>query len=108
MLNFGWFSSGRDQAAIDLLEAVCRQMDRGFIPGRLAFVFCDRAPGESRDPGPTHPPGPGPHLPGGGVFAVSDWGEGQGPTAPALPPNPPPNPISIAWEGGACGPDFPG
>ncbi|MFH1595635.1 MAG: formyltransferase family protein [Pseudomonadota bacterium] len=47
MVTFGWFSSGRDQAAIDLFEAVCRQMDRGFIPGRLAFVFCDRAPGES-------------------------------------------------------------
>ena len=47
MVNFGWFSSGRDQAAIDLFEAVYRQMEQGFIPGRLAFVFCDRAPGES-------------------------------------------------------------
>jgi hypothetical protein len=33
LATFGWFSSGRDQAAIDLLEAVCRQMDRGFIQG---------------------------------------------------------------------------
>jgi len=33
MVAFGWFSSGRDQAAIDLFEAVCRQMDRCFIQG---------------------------------------------------------------------------
>jgi hypothetical protein len=47
MVTCGWFSSARDQAAIDLFEAVCRQMDQGVIPGRLAFAFCDRAPGES-------------------------------------------------------------
>ena len=47
MFNFGWFSSGRDQAAIELFEAACERLDRGFIPGRLAFVFCDRASGET-------------------------------------------------------------
>ena len=61
MFTFGWFSSGRDQAAIDLFTAVMDRMATGFIPGRLAYVFCDRAPGETeasdrfraavRDPG---------------------------------------------------------
>jgi phosphoribosylglycinamide formyltransferase 1 len=47
MFSFGWFSSGRDQAAIDLFAAVMDRMATGFIPGRLAYVFCDRAPGET-------------------------------------------------------------
>jgi phosphoribosylglycinamide formyltransferase 1 len=47
MFNFGWFSSGRDQAAIDLFVAVHEHMASGFIPGRLAYVFCDREPGET-------------------------------------------------------------
>ncbi len=47
MFTFGWFSSGRDQAAIDLFTAVVDRMATGFIPGRLAYVFCDRAPGET-------------------------------------------------------------
>jgi phosphoribosylglycinamide formyltransferase-1 len=47
MFNFGWFSSGRDQAAIDLFTAVMDRMATGFIPGRLAYVFCDRGPGET-------------------------------------------------------------
>jgi len=47
MFTFGWFSSGRDQAAIDLFTAVMDRMATGFIPGRLAYVFCDRAPGET-------------------------------------------------------------
>jgi len=47
MFTFGWFSSGRDQAAIDLLSAAHDQMQRGFIPGRIAYVFCDRPQGET-------------------------------------------------------------
>lgn len=47
MFSFGWFSSGRDQAAIDLFNAVADRLASGFIPGRLAYVFCDRAPGET-------------------------------------------------------------
>lgn len=45
--RFGWFSSGRDQAAVDLFNAALEHIDRGFIPGRIAYVFCDREPGES-------------------------------------------------------------
>jgi phosphoribosylglycinamide formyltransferase-1 len=47
MLTLGWFSSGRDRAAIDLFEAAATRMANGFIPGRLAYVFCDREPGET-------------------------------------------------------------
>jgi phosphoribosylglycinamide formyltransferase-1 len=47
MFTFGWFSSGRDHAALDLFTAALDHMDQGLIKGRLAYVFCDRAPGES-------------------------------------------------------------
>jgi phosphoribosylglycinamide formyltransferase-1 len=47
MFTFGWFSSGRDQAAIDLFKVVSDRLADGFIPGRMAYVFCDRAPGET-------------------------------------------------------------
>ena len=48
MFTFGLFSSGRDQAARDLFNAVMDRIETGFIPGRLAYVFCDREPGETR------------------------------------------------------------
>jgi phosphoribosylglycinamide formyltransferase-1 len=47
MFTFGWFSSGRDQAAVDLFSTAITYMEQGFIPARVAYVFCDRAPGES-------------------------------------------------------------
>jgi phosphoribosylglycinamide formyltransferase-1 len=47
MFTFGWFSSGRDQAAIDLFKVVSDRLADGFIPGRMAYVFCDRGPGET-------------------------------------------------------------
>jgi phosphoribosylglycinamide formyltransferase-1 len=47
VFSFGWFSSGRDQAAIDLFTTALHAMESGFIPGKLAYVFCDRAPGET-------------------------------------------------------------
>ena len=36
MCTFGWFSSGRDQAAIDLFTVALDCMEKGFIKGRLA------------------------------------------------------------------------
>jgi hypothetical protein len=48
MFSFGWFSSGRDQAALDLFNAVLDRIETGFILGRLAYVFCDRKKGETR------------------------------------------------------------
>lgn len=47
MFKFGWFSSGLDQAAIDLFTAVLDRMESGFIPGRIIYVFCDRVTGET-------------------------------------------------------------
>ncbi len=47
MFACGWFSSGRGEGSIALLTTVQRQMAEGFIPGRIAYVFCDREPGET-------------------------------------------------------------
>ena len=47
MYQFGWFSTGRDKAARDLLETAYSSIKRGEIKAELAFVFCNREPGES-------------------------------------------------------------
>lgn len=47
MFSFGWFASGRGQGSIDLLTAAHAKMQEGFIPGRIAYVFCDREAGET-------------------------------------------------------------
>jgi len=47
MFSFGWFSSGRGQGSIDLLTTTHQKMTEGFIPGRIAYVFCDRERGET-------------------------------------------------------------
>jgi len=49
MYQLGWFSTGRDRAARDLLQAVNSAIGRGEIGARLAFVFCSREPGEARE-----------------------------------------------------------
>ena len=46
MLNIGWFSSGRDQAAIDLLKVVYKAIEDGSIDGKISFVFVSREKGE--------------------------------------------------------------
>jgi phosphoribosylglycinamide formyltransferase-1 len=45
--RFGWFSTGRDLAARQLLQAVYDKIKEGFIPGEISFVFCDRERGET-------------------------------------------------------------
>ncbi|OGP53301.1 MAG: hypothetical protein A2Y65_04955 [Deltaproteobacteria bacterium RBG_13_52_11] len=45
--QFGWFSTGRDLAARQLLQAAWGKMKEGFIPGEITFVFCDRERGET-------------------------------------------------------------
>lgn len=45
--TFGWFSSGRGQGSIDLLRLTQEKIREGFIPGQIAFVFCDREPHET-------------------------------------------------------------
>ena len=47
MYQLGWFSTGRDKAARDLLQAVNSNIRRGKIKAKIAFVFCNREPDES-------------------------------------------------------------
>ncbi len=49
MLNIGWFSTGRDKAARQLLQAVQDNIYSGNIHGRISFVFSNREPGESQE-----------------------------------------------------------
>lgn len=46
-INIGWFSTGRDEAARDLLTAAMEAIERGELDARLAFVFCNRERGEN-------------------------------------------------------------
>ena len=47
MLNIGWFSTGRDEAARKLLQVVHREIQRGEIEGNIVFVFSNRETSES-------------------------------------------------------------
>ena len=49
MYQLGWFSTGRDKAAWDLLQAVQGQIVLGEIETEILFVFCNREPGESEE-----------------------------------------------------------
>jgi phosphoribosylglycinamide formyltransferase-1 len=49
MYRVGWFSTGRDRAARDLLEVAQGAIERGDIGAEIAFVFSNREPGESRE-----------------------------------------------------------
>jgi len=47
--QLGWFSTGRDKAARDLLKAVHTSIKQGELKAKIAFVFGNREPGESRE-----------------------------------------------------------
>lgn len=47
MLKIGWFSTGRDEAARQLLQAAQDRIVRNDINGKIAFVFSNREPGEA-------------------------------------------------------------
>jgi len=49
MYKLGWFSTGRDKAARDLLKTVNSSINRGEIKAKIAFVFSTREPGESKE-----------------------------------------------------------
>jgi len=49
LLNIGWFSTGRDEAARQLLQAVQDKIHRGDINGKISFVFSNREPGEAKE-----------------------------------------------------------
>jgi folate-dependent phosphoribosylglycinamide formyltransferase PurN len=47
--RIGWFSTGRDEAAGDLLRAVWSSINEGEIKAEIAFVFSNREPGEAAE-----------------------------------------------------------
>ena len=49
MYQLGWFSTGRDKAARDLLAAACNSIESNEIEADIAFVFCNREHGESTE-----------------------------------------------------------
>ncbi|MCS7186508.1 MAG: formyltransferase family protein [Armatimonadetes bacterium] len=46
-LPIGWFSTGRDEAALWLLEETLKAISSGFLPIEIAFVFCNREKGDA-------------------------------------------------------------
>jgi len=48
LLTIGWFSTGRDEAARQLLQVVYRKIQSGEINCRIEFVFSNREPGEDK------------------------------------------------------------
>ncbi|MFC1984130.1 phosphoribosylglycinamide formyltransferase [Chloroflexota bacterium] len=49
MYQLGWFSTGRDKAARDLLETVHNSIKQGEIEAEIDFVFSNREPGEAEE-----------------------------------------------------------
>lgn len=49
MYRLGWFSTGRDKAARDLLQVVNNSIRQGEIKAEIAFVFSNREAGESAE-----------------------------------------------------------
>ena len=49
VFQIGWFSTGRDEAARDLLRVVVEDISRGTIPAEIRYVFCNRERGESAE-----------------------------------------------------------
>jgi phosphoribosylglycinamide formyltransferase-1 len=49
LLNIGWFSTGRDEAARQLLQAAQDRSHSGDINGKISFVFSNRESGEAKE-----------------------------------------------------------
>jgi len=49
LLTIGWFSTGRDEAARQLLQVVYPKIRSGEIEGKISFVFSNREPGETKE-----------------------------------------------------------
>ena len=49
MLTIGWFSTGRDEAARQLLQVVYHKIQSGEIDCQIDFIFSNREPGEDRE-----------------------------------------------------------
>lgn len=48
-MTIGWFSTGRDEAARQLLQIVYRKIQEGDIKGNIVFIFSNREPGEDKE-----------------------------------------------------------
>jgi phosphoribosylglycinamide formyltransferase-1 len=48
-LNIGWFSTGRDAAARELLSITKSNIEKGVIKGNIIFSFSNRDPDESQE-----------------------------------------------------------
>jgi phosphoribosylglycinamide formyltransferase-1 len=48
-LNIGWFSTGKDEAARQLLQSVQDKIQKGDINGKISFVLSNREPGEAKE-----------------------------------------------------------
>lgn len=48
MIRFGWWTTGRDEAAVKLLDTALKAMDSGEVLGEISYVFLSRERGESR------------------------------------------------------------
>jgi folate-dependent phosphoribosylglycinamide formyltransferase PurN len=48
-IDIGWFSTGRDEAARELLSGVAEGINRKEIGVSIRFVFCNRGPGEGEE-----------------------------------------------------------
>ena len=48
-MKIGWFSTGRDKAARDLLRTVYQGIKQGEIKAGISFVFSNREPGEDKE-----------------------------------------------------------
>lgn len=46
MLNVGWFSTGRGEGSQKLLRAAVDAVGEGRLAAKIAFVFCNREPGQ--------------------------------------------------------------
>jgi folate-dependent phosphoribosylglycinamide formyltransferase PurN len=49
LLTIGWFSTGRDEAARQLLQVVYQGIQSGDIKSRIVFTFSNREPGEDKE-----------------------------------------------------------
>ncbi len=47
VFRIGWFSTGRDEAARELLQIVVEHISKGMIPAEIRYIFCNRERGES-------------------------------------------------------------
>jgi len=45
--RIGWFTTARDEAALELLKIVYQEIERGFLPLEIAYVFVSRGEDEA-------------------------------------------------------------